>query len=252
MCLDGDDSSSPDPRYSTPKLRGTLNLPLPTRLPYAFRSRPSQPSPDLSSLRINDAEAEDATLFISRDEWKRLQLEVASLQSEICSLRLQHDEELKAIRAELKTMSAKPTPQPVIPPAEQPAEQPVPQPDSQPVPQYDFQPVTQPNPPLTILCPAPGKKRKKKKKKKDRNINPSCKPEIYNFNIKSLAPALIRPSDEELSRACFGYVPHITPCFQFFHTLSTSPISNFSSPRRARIAPGIRPGIIPLMDIVFS
>ena len=250
MFSDGDDSSLPNPRHLTPKLRGTLNLPLPTRSPYAFRSRPSQSSPDPPNA-LDTPQAEDIS-FISHEDWGRLQLEVASLQSEICSLRLQHDEELKAIRAELKTMSAKPTPQPVIPPAEQPAEQPVPQPDSQPVPQYDFQPVTQPNPPLTILCPAPGKKRKKKKKKKDRNINPSCKPEIYNFNIKSLAPALIRLSDEELSRACFGYVPHITPCFQFFHTLSTSPISNFSSPRRARIAPGIRPGIIPLMDIVFS
>ena len=72
MCRDGDESL-PDPQHSTPKLRGFLNLPLPTRSPYSLRSRPSQSSPELpdtqkltprmANLHIDDSESEDASLI---------------------------------------------------------------------------------------------------------------------------------------------------------------------------------------------
>ena len=104
MRLDGNDSS-PDPQHSTPKPRGVLNLPLPPCSPYSLRSCPSESSPNprnaqkltptLANLSIDDSESEDA--IISRDEGRRLRLEVVSLKLEICALRLQHDEELKAI-----------------------------------------------------------------------------------------------------------------------------------------------------------
>ena len=102
MFPEGDESSLPDPRHSTPKPRGILNLPLPTRSPYPFRSRSSKPSQDLPNTQLT-SRPEDDTSFISRDDWTCLRLEIASLQSEICTLRLKH-EELKEIRAELETV----------------------------------------------------------------------------------------------------------------------------------------------------
>ena len=170
--FDGDDSS-PDPRYSTPKLRGTLYLTLPTRSPYPFRSRPSQPSqdlPEISNTLQLITRPEDATSFISRDDWSRLQLEIASLKSAMCALRLQH-EELQAIRAELETMQSSQNPQPTSQPVMQPAHQPIPQPDSQTVQQLTSQQETSPQhetltPSPPILHPVPEKKRKKKKKPK--------------------------------------------------------------------------------------
>ena len=103
MFPEGDESLLPDPRHSTPKPRGILNLPLPTRSPYPFRSRSSKPSQDLSNTQLT-TRLEDDTSFISRDNWGRLRLEIASLRSDICTLRIQHDEELKAIRAELEAV----------------------------------------------------------------------------------------------------------------------------------------------------
>ena len=130
MCPNGD-YSLPDPRNSTPKPRGSLNLPLPTRSPYPFRSRLSQPEP------------EDATSLISRDERRHLRLEIVSLQSEISALRLRHDEELQVIQAELETMRlATQNPQPTVQSVIQPAHQPLPQPDSQTVQQPTSQPET--------------------------------------------------------------------------------------------------------------
>ena len=159
-----------------------------------------------------------------------------------------HEDELIALRAEIKTMSIpnpKPISQPIIPPAQQPVQQPVQQPDSQPITQPTMQPdllLTSP-PMLTsspILCPATGKKRNKKK-----NIQDNTK-----LDIQSLASALFCLNEEKHLRDFLGYVPRRTPS-QFYQPPKTLPLSNFSPPRCARIAPGIHPGIIPLMNIVF-
>ena len=99
----------------------------------------------------------------------------AALKAEICTIRLQHEHELKAIRAEIRS--------PVV----LPTQQPVPQPESQSVPQSTAQqealsvqqPTTQSDPLPTsppIMCPAP----KKMKKKTKRNNNQWHTPKNVN------------------------------------------------------------------------
>ena len=154
---------------------------LPTRSPYPFRSRSSQPSQDFSDIPNTlqlTTRPEDATSFIFRDEWSCLQLEIASLKSAMCALRLQHDEELQAVRAELETMRlSSQNPQPTSQPVTQPAQQTAPQSESptvlRPRTQIEtapvLQPITQPNPLPTspsILGLAPKTKKKKKKRKR--------------------------------------------------------------------------------------
>ena len=85
MCPDDDDSLS-DPRHSTPKLRGTLNLPLPIHSPYPLRSRSSTPKPQQIKMNAPDTE-----------ELYSLRLEVSSLRSEIAALRQRYEGQSPAI-----------------------------------------------------------------------------------------------------------------------------------------------------------
>ena len=262
MCPDGD-YSLPDPRNSTPKPRGSLNLPLPTRSPYPFRSRLSQPSP----------EPEDATSLISRDERRHLRLEIASLQSEISALRLRHDEELQEIRAELKTMrlatkSPQPTARSVMQPAHQslpqldsqtvqqptsqpetpsqptlePASQPIQHPASQSVPQLALLPVPRPAQRSTQpgLNPVPKKKKKEKKKKTCSRSLCFCQ-QSNDLVAESLAYAVLRLNENSRSNCI-----HFHPPNRFPPTPKVLPV-----PSRNKFSPGFHPGVIPLMDVMF-
>ena len=176
----------------------------------------------------------------------------------MCALRFQHEEELQAVRAELETMRlSSQNPQPTsqhVQPAQQPvqlAEPPNPQPDSQTVQQLTSQQETSPlpkpltsSPPILALAPilAPEKKRKKKKPQKIKRKN-----EQYKNDIQSITSALLRLNEEIQSQDFLSYIPQIS--YPFRQPPTIFPIS--SSPPRARIPPGIYPGIVPLMDILF-
>ena len=177
----------------------------------------------------------------------------------MCALRLQHDEELQAIQAELEIMRLSQNPQPTSQPVTQPAQQTVHKPESptvlRPRTQIEtppvLQPITQPNPLPTspsILGLAPKTKKKKNKRKRKKP-----KKDDKNLDIQSLASELFRLSEEKRSQNFLGFVPQISPCLEFCQPpISSFYIPNISPPRRARIPPGIYPGIVPLMDIIFS
>ena len=210
---------------------------------------------------------EDDTSFISRDDWGRLRLEIASLRSDICTLRIQHDEELKAIRAELEavrssTQNPLPTTQPVIQTAQQPILQPDSQtvqfktnvetppkpstyPDSQPIPQSASQPVSRPAS-RSATEPAVNSVSKTKKRRKKTCSGRDCLHQQDNDLVtKSLAYASLRLDKDSQN---ILKVPQLN---NLFNRLSPKPTPIvLPIPYRNKFSPGFHPGVIPFMDII--
>ena len=157
---------------------------------------------------------------------RRLRLGIAALQAQISAIRLQHEDELRAICAELRSS--------VVPPAQQPESQPVPQSTSQQETRSDQQPVTQSDslptsPP--ILCPAPKKMKKKTKRKKNKRL--SLKDE-QDWLAKSFVSAVLcligfskNISEKPLSLVKIPLIfchPHISQMFYPFPLASNFPL----------------------------
>ena len=188
---------------------------------------------------------------------RRLRLEIDSLQSEICALRLQHEEELRAIRAELETKSTQ-GPQPVMP--QQPAQQVI-QPDSQPALQPESQPILQPamenvvqpatQPEMLATLPpisssASEKKRKKKRKRKRKTCSLGDSQQQYNDLAQSLGHVVLWLK-ENSKNICDPQFSNLSNRLPYSPTPKVVPI-----PSRVKFSPGLHPGVIPLMDIDFN
>ena len=153
MCPNGDDSSA-DPRHSTPKQRGTLNVPLPIHSPYHLRSRPSTPEPQRKKMNdelralnlqnsstlptpsLNSPSSPRSQTFPTQvnmnatdtEELYSLHLEVTSLRLEISALRQRYEVEQRDLQKKVNILRLS-----VMPPNLLPTSQPTPEPASQPI-----------------------------------------------------------------------------------------------------------------------
>jgi len=173
--------------------------------------------------------------------------ELVSLKSEITTLRLHYEDELQKLRNKIDLLcSSSSPPSPVTisePVPRDPApQQPTPQPQ-----QPTSRPVSDPTP---QPAPVPVPKSKKRKKKKRKRKNCSHKDRVYevipDIVGKCLAQAILRLN------ANFGDDFKKYPDnFQRSRFSPVSDLRTYPNPSRIKYSPGLHPGIIPLMNIVF-